>query len=99
MYARLIFNMLGGEAGDSFTRSWGISIGFAQAQDARDALVSIAETVAMLFVLEGLWLLPNVAWMERTLDEASVHATLLRQGAGSIWAAARNYVRFNKAVV
>ena len=99
VYGKLIYNMLGGDAANSFTRSWGISVGLAQAQDARDALVSITETVAMLFVLEGLWLLPNVSWMGRTLDEASVHATLLRESAGNVWAAARTYVRFHAAVM
>ena len=94
----VIYGLLGGQAGDAFTRSWGISVGFAQAQDARDAAISIAESVATLLVLEALWLLPHVAWMERTLDEASVHATLLRGGAASAWASARSFVRFHKAV-
>ena len=99
VYGRLVYNMLGGEEATSFTRSWGISVGISQAQDARDVLISIVQTVAMLLILETLWLLPNMAWMESTLDEASVHATVLRHGAGSAWSAARAYVRFHKAVV
>ncbi len=47
-------------------------------------------------MLESFWLLPNGAWLERTMDEASVHATLLREAIitkKSVLA----YARFHKA--
>ena len=61
VYGRLVFNLLSDEAGDSFTRSWGVSVGLAQANDARDAAVAILKSIATLLVLESFWLLPNGA--------------------------------------
>jgi hypothetical protein len=98
VYGRLVYNLLGGEAGDSFTRSWGVSVGLAQANDARDAAVTIVKSIATLLVLEAFWLLPNGAWLERTLDEASVHATLLRDVSATGMTRLLTYARFNKAV-
>ncbi len=98
VYGRLMYNLIGGAEGQKFTQSWGISVGLAQAAEARAAVVNVVETCALLALLEALWLLPNSTWLERTADDASVHAVLLRSAAASVLASARNYARFNARV-
>jgi hypothetical protein len=88
VYARAVYHLAGADAGTAFTRSWGVAVGVAQAWHARHAAASL---------LHAAWALPSVAWLERTLDDASVHATLARRDTGAAWAAARTYVRFHRA--
>jgi hypothetical protein len=86
-------------AGESFTRSWGIGIGLDQLKEAKGVMIVSAQTVAALLVLEILYMSPNMAWLENTVDEASVQATMLRDAGASLLSRVRTYARFNKAVV
>ena len=61
-------------------------------------LVTAAQTVLALLILEALWLSTNNAWLESMMDEASVQATLLRRTSLTLAARVRTYARFNKAV-
>ena len=99
VYGALTFKLLGPDAEATFTRSWGISVGLDQADQARSVLVTAAQTVAALLVLEALYLSPNTSWLESMADEASVAAALLRSGAVNLAARVRSYARFNKAVI
>jgi hypothetical protein len=99
VYGSLIYRLLGPEAEETFTRSWGIGVGLDQLKEAKGVLIVSAQTVAALLVFEALYVSPNMAWLESMSDEASVGATLLRAGAGSFLARMRAYARFNKAVV
>jgi hypothetical protein len=99
VYGALIYRLLGPEAEATFTRSWGIGVGLGQLKEARAVFITAAQTVLALLILEALWLAPNVAWLENAVDEASVHATLLREASMSLPSRVRTYARFNKAVV
>ena len=98
VYGRLINKLLGMSAQEAFTRSWGIGVGMVQLQDARGVLVSVAETVLALLLLEALWVMPNDAWLERAMDEAAVLGTLITTATVSPLRRLRTYARFNKAV-
>jgi hypothetical protein len=99
VYGALIYRLLGPEAEATFTRSWGIGVGIGQLDEARGVIVTAAQTALALLILEALWLAPNSAWLENTIDDASVHATILRAASVSLTARVRTYARFNKAVV
>jgi hypothetical protein len=99
VYGSLIYKLLGPDAEKTFTRSWGISVGLDQADQARSVIIVSAQTVAALLILEALYMSPNIAWLESMSDEASVAATLLRAGAVNLATRVRTYSRFNKAVV
>ena len=72
-----------------------------QLSEARDLGIAILQTAAAVTVLELLWLVTNMRWLEDTVDYMSVHATMA-QSVGvascgrSVWATARAYSRFYK---
>lgn len=98
MYGKLIYQLLGEKAEKRFVSAWGIGIGMGQVQEARDVFVSVLQVAAAMTVLEVLWIVTNVRWLESNADYLSVHATIAGAGGRSWWRTTRAYSRFYKCV-
>ena len=73
----VIYNLLGKEAEQSFTRSWGVSYGMGQISEWRDIANEVFKGIVILVVLDQLRLVPVSKWLERHLDILSVQAGLM----------------------
>jgi hypothetical protein len=60
-----------------------VGVGLGQVQDARGVLVTALEAVAVVTVLELLWLQTNGTWLEQYVDFASVFAAALAPTAAA----------------
>jgi hypothetical protein len=56
-----VYNLIGVKAERDFTRSWGIDIGLSQVSDAQALIVSTMQALAVVTVLEMLWLVHNAS--------------------------------------
>jgi hypothetical protein len=84
-YGRLVYNLLGPAASRDFSNSWGIGVAIGQANDASGALTASMQAVAILTILEVLWLMTNTSWLESYCDFASCYATVaVRTGRRSL---------------
>ena len=100
VYGKLIYQLLGPKAEETFISTWGVSVGLGQLSEAQDTGIAIVQTAMALTVLELLWVVTNTRWLEDTVDYMSVHATIAH-AAGvrcgrSVFSAARAYSRFYK---
>jgi hypothetical protein len=103
-YGSLMYKLLGAAAQASFTKTWAIGVGISQATQFRDMIITAAQGLAVITVLDSLWLVGNGAWLEAHADLVCVDATLRdgeeeRGGLGAWWPAQlRGYVQFFSAV-
>ena len=81
-YGRLVYNLLGPAATASFSNSWGIGVGLGQLNDASSLVVTVAEALLVVTVLEMLWLVQNGNWMETYVDTMSVQAAVVVADGG-----------------
>ena len=79
-YGRLVYNLLGPAATNSFSNSWGIGVALGQASDAQGVVTSALQAALLLTILEALWLMPNGRWMESYIDFISVQASVAQRG-------------------
>ena len=63
-YGELVYRLLGEDAEQAFARSWGVSYGVGSAAEFRDVAQEAAKAVALLAVLERLYLTRNINWLE-----------------------------------
>jgi hypothetical protein len=63
-YGELIYRLLGEGAEASFARSWGVSYGVGTASEFSDVAQEAAKAVALMALLESLYLTRNIAWLE-----------------------------------
>jgi len=75
VYGALVYDLLGDAAERSFVTSWGVGVGIGQVQDFRALLVSAAEMVLALTLLEMAWVQSNPSWFETNVDYLSVMNT------------------------
>jgi hypothetical protein len=97
-YGKLAFDQLGAAAEQSFLRSWLVALGVDNASQWRDVLYEVLKGALLLSLLDRLWLLHNVAWLEDHVDVLSVHATLLASGAVTRWQRISAHLHFFAAV-
>ena len=103
-----MYKLLGAAAQAQFTKTWAIGVGISQATQFRDMLLAAAQGLAVLTVLDSLWLVGNAAWLEDHADLVCVDAALRngdgdddgeRGGADAWWPAQlRGYVQFFSGV-
>ena len=103
-----LYDLLGEAAERAFVTSWGVGVGVVgQVQDFRSLLISAAEAVLALTLLELAWIQSNPSWFESNVDFLSVLNTVptaAAVAAGSSWRHARfgvstrAYLRFYKGV-
>ena len=106
VYGALVYDLLGEAAEKAFVTSWGVGVGVGQVQDFRSLLISAAEAVLALTLLELAWIQSNPSWFESNVDFLSVLNTVpaAAAAAGSSWRHARfgvstrAYLRFYKGV-
>ena len=102
VYGRLLLRLLGPAADAQFAQSWLVALGAGQAAELRSFAVTAVEVLMVATILDVLWLLPNVRWLETQVDYASVQATAFAAPAAAarvtswhrIWA----YLKHFKAV-
>ena len=97
VYAQLIYQLLGQEAESSFARSWVIGQGMSQVIDLQSVLVSAAEVLLALTVLETLWLTTNSGWMQKTADMMWTGSVGTSEAASSS-SYITQHMRFHKCV-
>ena len=73
----VIYNLLGKEAEQAFTQSWGVSYGMGQVSEWQDIGKEVVKGLVILMVLDQLRLVPVSKWLERHLDILSVQAGLM----------------------
>ena len=71
-----MYNLLGVKAERDFTRSWGVGIGLSQVSDARALIMSTLQALAVVTILDLLWLVQNSSWYETHVEFLSVYATV-----------------------
>jgi hypothetical protein len=76
-YGRLVYNLLGARAARDFSNSWGIGVAVSQANDATGLLTAAVQAMLIVTILEALWLVTNLNWIESYIDFISVHATVV----------------------
>ncbi len=81
-YGRLVYNLLGARAARDFSNSWGIGVAVSQANDASSLVTAALQAALIVTILEALWLMTNVNWLESYIDFVSVHATVVASQAG-----------------
>ena len=100
VYGTLVYDLLGEAATRAFITSWGVGVGVAQVQDFKSLLLSCAETLLALSILEVAWLQSNATWFQSNVEYLSVLHTLAaeqeRAGTGMRFISA--YARFYKGV-
>jgi hypothetical protein len=97
VYAQLIYQLLGQKAESSFTRSWVIGLGMSQVIDLQSVLLSAAEVLLAMTVLETLWLTTNSLWMQKTADMTWTSVGL-SDTAASASQHITHHIRFFKSV-
>jgi hypothetical protein len=75
-YGRLVYNLLGAKASRDFSNSWGIGVAMSQASDASGLVTAALQAALIVTILEALWLISNVNWLESYVDFVSVQATV-----------------------
>jgi hypothetical protein len=96
---RLVYNLIGVKAERDFTRSWGVGIGLSQLSDAQALITSTLQALAVVTVLEMLWLVHNANWHETFVEFASVQGTVAAHGMWRLPAILGAYKRHFNAVV
>ena len=96
---RLVYNLLGVKAERDFTRSWGVGVGLSQLSDAQALIVSTLQALAVVTVLEMLWLVRNASWHETLVEFASVQGTVAARGVWRLPAILGAYKRHYNAVM
>ena len=81
-YGRLVYNLLGPAAARDFSNSWGIGVATGQVSDASGALQAALQAVALVTVMEALWLMNNNNWLESYVDMASVVGSVAARAGG-----------------
>jgi hypothetical protein len=81
-YGRLVYNLLGARAARDFSNSWGIGVAVSQANDASSLVTAALQAALIVTILEALWLMTNVNWLESYIDFVSVHATVVASQGG-----------------
>jgi hypothetical protein len=94
-----VYNLIGVKAEHDFTRSWGVGIGMSQLSDAQALVMSTLQALAVLTVLEALWLVQNANWQETFVEFASVQGTVAAHGMWRLPAILGAYKRHFNAVV
>jgi hypothetical protein len=74
------------------------SIGLGQLAELREFGKTTLYMVVLVALLDALWVMPNVRWMETHLDFASVQASSLRRRTGAVRGRWITYLRHNKAI-
>jgi hypothetical protein len=102
-YGSLMYKLLGAAAQASFTKTWAIGVGISQATQFRDMALAAAQGIAMLTILDSLYLIGNCNWLESHADLVCVDAALREgedhRGAPTWWPLKmRGYVQFFSAV-
>jgi hypothetical protein len=98
VYGKLIYDLLGPSVEEEFARAWAVGVGLNQLNDLQAFVVTTAQVLLAATVLDALFLLPNVRWLETQVDYASVQASSLRGASGS-WARRWvTYLRHMKSV-
>ena len=107
VYGALVYDLLGEAAETAFVKSWGVGVGVGQVQEFRALLVSAAEAVLALTLLELAWIQSNPTWFESNVDYLSVLNAAVPAAAAagaSSWrdshfgVSTRAYLRFYKGV-
>ena len=63
-YGALIYRLLGGDAEESFARSWGISYGMSAVTEWDDIVREALKGAVVLVLMERLFLTRNASWLE-----------------------------------
>ena len=99
----VIYNLLGKEAEQAFTHSWGVSMGMGQASEWQNIASEAFKGLVILMVLDQLRLVPVGKWLERHLDILSVQAGLMANASEegrlpTMWEKASAYKTFFSSV-
>jgi hypothetical protein len=95
VYGMLIYTHLGGDAQESFSRSFGISYGLSQVSEWRDVASEALRTIVVFALLERLFLTPPAAYLEDHIDFLSVQAVMLTEKL-SFAGRVRTHLRFTQ---
>lgn len=91
VYGALIYKLLGDQAQQQFSRSWGVSYGMNVAAEWKDVLTESIKGAVVLAILERLYATPTASWFEDHLGERGVHAVLACHAASDRRCACPDY--------
>jgi hypothetical protein len=74
VYGKLIYDLLGPSVEEEFARAWAVGIGLHQLSDLQAFVVTTAQVLLAATVLDALFLLPNVRWLETQGARCTSHA-------------------------
>ena len=97
-YGALIYRLLGGNAEESFARSWGISYAMNAVTEWDDIVQEAIKGAVVMVIMERLFLTRNASWLEDHIDYLSLQALLFKRAGLSFLQQARLLFSHSKRI-
>ena len=98
VYGMVVYTLLGMQAENAFSQTWGVSYLMQLASEWQDILTECGKTILILLVLDRLRVISDAKWFENHLDVVSIQATLFT-GARTNWLErTRTFVKFTSRI-
>ena len=96
-YGGLVYQLMGAGAEQQFLRAWAAGIATGQLSEFQAFATTTLELLLAMTILDALWLLPNIRWLESHSDSLSVLSTQFHRKPGS-FAGSFAFLRHGKAL-
>ena len=96
-YGALVYQLMGAGAEQQFLRAWAVGIATGQLSELQSFATTTLELLLAMTVLDALWLLPNLRWLETHSDSLSVLSTQFHRKPGS-FSGSFAFLRHGKAL-